>query len=84
MEYTIRKFQENQEGFKLNETHQLPVHADDINVKGEHMNVIKTNTEALLVASKEVCLESDAQNTYYIFVTRQQNARWLTNPLKVR
>jgi hypothetical protein len=85
LECIIRKFQENQEGFKLNKTHKLLVHADDINVTGENINVIKTNTESLLVAGKEVCLESDSKKTNYIFVTRQQNARrWLANPLKVR
>ena len=85
VECTIRNFQENQELFKLNETHQLLVHADDINEKGENIKVIKTNTEALSAASKEVYLDSDSRKTNYIFVTRQQNARrWLTIPLKVR
>jgi hypothetical protein len=83
LECAIIYFQENQEGFKLNEAHQLLEHADDINEKGENINVIK-DTEALLVASKEVCLESDSKKMNYIFVARQQNARrWLTNPLKV-
>jgi hypothetical protein len=71
--------------FKLNETHQLLVHADDINGKGKNIKVIKTNTEALSAASKEAYLHSDSKKTNYIFVTRQQNARrWLTIPLKVR
>ena len=84
LEFTIRDFQENQEGFKLNETHQLLIHAGDINVKGEDIKVIKTNTEALLVASKEFCLESDSKKTNYIFAIRQQNARrWLTKSLEV-
>jgi hypothetical protein len=83
LQCTIRKFQENQKGFKLNKTHELLVHADDINVKEEDINVMKTNTESLLVAGKEVCLESDSKKTNYIFVTRQQNARrWLANAFK--
>jgi hypothetical protein len=34
IEYAIRRVQVNQDGLKLNGTHQLKVYADDINILG--------------------------------------------------
>jgi len=34
LEYTIRRVRVNQVGLKLNDTHQLPVYADDVNTLG--------------------------------------------------
>ena len=48
LEYAIRRVQVNQDGLKLNGTHQLLPYAGDINVLGEGVY-----TEALLVGSKE-------------------------------
>jgi hypothetical protein len=43
-----------QDGLKLNGTHQLLVYADDVNILGGSVHNIKRNTEALVVASKEI------------------------------
>jgi hypothetical protein len=41
----------------LNGTHQLLAYADEVNIAGGKIGIIKKNTEALLVASEQVCLE---------------------------
>jgi hypothetical protein len=53
-EYAISKVQENQVGLKLNGTHQLLAYADDMNLLGDNIDTIKTNTETLIDVSKEV------------------------------
>jgi hypothetical protein len=73
LEYAIRRVQANQEGFKLNGTHQLLVYADD-NILGGSIHAIKKNTEALVVTSNKIGLEVNAEKTKYMVMSRDQNA----------
>jgi hypothetical protein len=74
LEYAIRRVQANQEGLKLNGTHQLLVYADGVNILGGSVHATKKNTEALVVASKEIGLEVNAEKTKYKAMSRNQNA----------
>jgi len=51
LEYTIRKVQVKQDGLKLNGTHQLLVHTDDVNILYRSIHTTKKITDALAVAS---------------------------------
>ena len=59
---------------KLNGTLQLQVYADDVNKLGGSVHTIKKNTDALVMASKEIGLEVNADKTKYIVKSRDQNA----------
>jgi hypothetical protein len=56
LKYAIRNVQENQEGLKLNGTHQLLAYADDVNLVGDNIDTVKKNTDSLIDAGKEVGL----------------------------
>jgi hypothetical protein len=73
LECEIRRVHVNQEGLKLNGTHQLLVYADDVNILGGSIHAIK-NTKALLIASEEIGLEVNADKTKYMVMSRDQNA----------
>jgi len=74
LEWAIRRVQVNQDGLKLNGTHQLLAYADDVNILGGSIRAVKENAEALVVAAKEIGLEVNADKTKYMVMSRDQNA----------
>jgi len=74
VEYAIRRVQTNQDGLKLNGAHQLLVYADDVNILGGSVHTVKENTETLLVGSKEIGLEVNADKTKYMVMSGDHNA----------
>ena len=65
----------NQDGLKLNGTHQLLVYVDDVNTRilGASVHTTKKNTEALVVGSEEIGLEVNADKTKYKAMSQDQN-----------
>jgi hypothetical protein len=53
---------------------KLSVYADDVNVLGRIVRSMEKNTEALVVASKEVGLEVNADKTKYVVMSQDQKA----------
>ena len=70
LEYAIRRVQVNKDGLKLNGTHQLLAYADDVNILGGSIQMVKENAEALVVATKEIGLEVNADKSKYMLVSR--------------
>ena len=73
LEYAIRRVQVNQDGLKLNGTHQLLAYADYVNILGGSVHTVKKNAEALVAATKETGLEVNAHKTKYILTIRTQD-----------
>jgi hypothetical protein len=74
LDYAIKRVQANQDGLNLNGTHQLLAYADDVNILGGRVHTVKENVEALVVATKEIELEVNADKTKYMVMSRERNA----------
>jgi hypothetical protein len=74
LEYAIKRVQVNQDGLKLNVTHQLLAYADDVNILGGSVHSVRENAEALVVATEELGLEVNADKTRYMVMSRERNA----------
>ena len=69
LEYAIQKVQVDQDGLKLNGTHHLLAYTHDVNILGGCVHTVKENAEALVVATKEIGLEVNADKTKYMIMS---------------
>jgi hypothetical protein len=58
----------------LNATHQLLAYADGVNILEGSVHTVKKIAEALVVATKEIGLEVNADKTKYMVMSRERNA----------
>jgi hypothetical protein len=75
LEYIFKRVQVKQDGLKLNGTHQFLAYADDVNLLGGSVHTVKENAEVLVVATKEIGLDVNADKTKYMVMSRDRNAR---------
>ena len=73
LEYAIRRVQVNQDGLKLNGTHQLVAYVDDVNILGGSVHTVEKSAENLVVASKGNGLEDNADKSQYMVTSGDQN-----------
>ena len=59
---------------KLNGTHQVLAYADDVNILGGSIYILKENAEALVAATRKIVLEINANKTKCMVMSRGQNA----------
>jgi hypothetical protein len=72
--YAIRKVQESEVGLEINESQQLSIYADYVNLLGNSVNTIKENSETLLEAGSDIGLEINAEKTKYMIMSCQLNS----------
>jgi len=74
LEYAIKRFQVNQDGLKLNGTHQFLTYADDVNILEGSIQTLQENAETLVAATTEIGLEVNADKTKYMVMSHEQKA----------
>jgi len=78
LDYAIRRVQANQDGLKFYGTYEHLVYADDVNILRGSVHTKKAREGTLLVASKEIGLEVNADKTKYMVMSRDKNAGRIT------
>jgi hypothetical protein len=63
-----------QRGLEIQWQTSALLYSHDVNIMDGSIHNIRKNTEALLITSKEIGLEVNAEKTKYIVMSRDQNA----------
>jgi hypothetical protein len=58
----------------INIVNQLLAYVDDVNILGGSVHTVKENAETLVVATKEIGLEVNADKSKYMIMSRDKNA----------
>jgi len=70
----MRRVQVNQNGLKLNDTHQFWFMLMKSRILVARAHTVQKNTETIVVASKEIGLKVNADKTKTAVMSRNQNA----------
>ena len=53
--------------------HQRLVYADDVNMLGENLQIVRENTEIFIKARNDIGLNVNSEKTKYMIASRHQN-----------
>ena len=70
LEYAILKIKEDKKGLALNGLNQLFVYADDVDLIGDDIDALQSNSEVLVEACDEIGLQVNVEKTKYMITSR--------------
>jgi hypothetical protein len=70
LEYAIQKVKKYKKGLKLNGLNQLFVYADDVDLLGDDIHELQSNTDTLVAACSEIGLQVNVEKTKYMITSR--------------
>ena len=70
LEYAILKIKEDKKGLALNVLNQLFVYADDVDLIGDDIDALQSNSEVLVEACDEIGLQVNVEKTKYMITSR--------------
>ena len=70
LEYAILKLKGDKKGLSLNGLNQLFVYADDVDLIGDDIDALQSNTDVLVEACDEIGLQVNIDKTKYMITSR--------------
>jgi len=75
LEYAILKIEGDKKGLSLNGLNQLFVYADDVDLIGDDIDALQSNTDVLVEACDEIGLQVNVEKTKYMITSRNRKLR---------